>query len=159
MSIDVERFSVPRTVVDDTEDALREAGAQELERFVLWSGRREGAGFEVITAHVPRQSSYRLPGGLLVRVEGEALHQLNAWLFDHGEVLVVQVHAHPDDAYHSDTDNTYPIVTALGGLSIVAPSFCAGPLLGRGTAAYRLGATGWKRLSRRRLASTVVVRL
>ena len=71
---------------------------------------------------MPRQTAYRLSEGLCVRVEGPELHRLNIWLYEHHELLAVQVHAHPTDAYHSETDDTYPIVTTRGGLSLVVQS-------------------------------------
>ncbi len=137
------RFVVPKSVISETEAALRSAGKDGYELFVLWSGTVHDDVFTARTAHVPKQQSYKLADGLCVRVGGEALHSLNVWLFDHSETLGVQVHSHPRDAYHSTTDNTYPIVTALGGLSIVTPEFCRGGLLGRGHAIYRLSARGW----------------
>src|SRR5258708_7476442 len=97
-------------IVAKTEETLRSAGAEGYEAFVLWSGRQNGRTFDVRTAHVPQQKSYRLPSGLCVRVEGDELHRLNVWLYESGEVLAVQVHAHPDEAYHSETANAYPIV-------------------------------------------------
>lgn len=80
-------------------------------------------------------------------VEGPALHRLNVWLHEHGEFLAVQVHAHPGEAYHSDTDNTYPIVTENGALSIVVPYFGAAGIRGGGTAAYRLVRGRWRELT------------
>lgn len=109
---------------------------------MLWTGVQDGTTFTVRNGHVPRQTSSRTKNGLLVRVEGDALHQLNIWLYEHGEVLGAQIHAHPDEAYHSDTDDTFPIVTALGGLSLVVPHFCHRGLL-PGSAAFRLGPSGW----------------
>ena len=141
---DVRRFCVSGDVVKKTEEALRHAGRDGYELFVLWSGTINGDGFAVRTPHVPAQKSYNVRGGeLLVRVEGEALHKLNAWLYGAGEILGVQIHAHPTDAYHSETDDTYPIVTALGGVSIVAPDFCRDGLFVDGTAVYRLEPDGW----------------
>lgn len=154
---DVEVFTVPAAIVHDTERALRRAGDHGYELFVLWSGHINNTTFEVRTAHVPHQSSYQLAEGLLVRVEGEALHKLNAWLYDNGEALGVQIHAHPTDAYHSTTDSAYPIVTTLGGLSIVAANFCAGELLDKHSATYRLTAAGWRRLRRRQLPRTIEI--
>lgn len=139
---DVERFAVPATIVADTERSLSHAGRDGYELFVLWSGTQVGAVFRVRSGHVPKQTSYRLKSGLCVRVEGEALHNLNAWLFQHGETLAAQVHAHPTDAYHSETDDAFPIVTTLGGLSLVVPDFCRAGLFPQ-SAAYRLGADGW----------------
>jgi len=140
----VARVQVPRDVVAETEAALREAGREGYERFVLWSGVLDNSGLMVRTAHHPDQRAYRLPDGLCVTIDGEALHALNVWLLNHHELLAVQIHSHPGEAYHSDTDNTYPVVTALGGLSIVAPDFCSDPLLGRGCAVLRLSRVGWE---------------
>lgn len=140
---DVEQFQVPSTIVKETEGALRSAGAEGYEAFVLWSGQQNGRLFSVRTVHVPRQDSYRLASGLCVRVDGSELHRINVWLFEAGEVLAVQVHAHPDDAYHSETDDTYPIVATLGGLSVVAAEFCREGLLSPSSAIYRLYPNGW----------------
>jgi hypothetical protein len=138
----IERFVVPRQIVEHTERSLREAGQQGHERFVLWSGHPSGGRFDVHTAHVPRQTAYKRKTGLLVRVEGQALHELNMWLYEAGQTLGAQVHAHPTEAFHSDTDDTFPIVTILGGLSLVVPDFCRAGLLPR-SAAFRLTNHGW----------------
>jgi hypothetical protein len=140
---DVETFRVPATIVAQTEKALRDAGAEGYEAFVLWSGRQNGRLFEVRTIHVPKQDSYRLDTGLCVRVDGNELHRLNVWLYEAGEIMAIQVHAHPSEAYHSETDDMYPIVATLGGLSIVAAEFCRGGLFTPSTAIYRLSSDGW----------------
>jgi len=82
-----------------------------------------------------------------VRVEGDELHRLNVWLFEHHEQLAAQVHSHPTEAYHSETDDTYPIVTVRGGLSLVVPDFGRSGLRGKGVASYRLGISGWDELA------------
>lgn len=140
----VTRFLVPASVVADTEAALREAGRDGYERFVLWSGVLDRTHFVVRTTHVPPQRALRLPDGLCVTIDGDALHALNVWLFGHNEVLAVQVHSHPTDAYHSETDDTFPVVTELGGLSIVVPDFCANSMFAGAQAVYRLGLDGWE---------------
>jgi len=143
----ITRFIVPGSVVRETDLQLRAAGCARSECFVLWSGVAEGETFQIQTAHVPRQTSYRFSDGLCVRVEGEELHRLNVWLFEHSERLAVQVHSHPTEAYHSETDDTYPIVTVRGGLSLVVPDFGEGGLRGDGVACYRLGHSGWDEVS------------
>ena len=139
----VQTFSVPVEIVEDTEECLVAAGSEGFERFVLWSGNISGNDFLVETVHVPEQEAYKLATGLLVRIEGEALHRLNTWLYESGEVLGVQVHAHPTLAFHSETDDTYPIITTLGGLSIVTPDFCKRGLFVEESAIYRLTQDGW----------------
>jgi len=145
MTLEVVRhFQVPHKIVEITEGALLQAGADGCEMFVLWSGVIVKDRFIVSTPHVPQQESFRLQGsGLLVRIQGDALHKLNAWLYEAGQMLGVQVHAHPADAFHSSTDDTFPIVTTLGGLSIVAADFCKHGLIVKTTAAYRLSREGW----------------
>jgi len=155
----VTAFKVPRSILISTENAIRKAGEEGYECFVLWSGLLDSDNetFEVVTAHIPEQKSFKTPEGLLVRVEGPALHKLNAALYESGEVLAVQIHAHPHEAYHSRTDSGFPIVTALGGLSIVAPDFATRGVLTIGTAAYRLQQFGWKKVPRRKLQRVVQV--
>ena len=143
----VRRFIVPAAVVDKTDAALRSAGARHLEAFVLWTGVTEGDAFEVRAARVPEQTAYRLESGLCVRVDGAELHRLNTWLYENAQELGAQVHTHPTDAYHSDTDDSFPIVTVRGGLSIVVPNFARRGLRGPGVAAYRLSDAGWDELS------------
>lgn len=140
---EIERFVVADEIIATTDSALREAGREGFECFVLWTGVRSGDEFIVRTTHVPEQTAYKLDSGMCVRVDGEALFRLNRWQYEHGETLGVQVHSHPERAYHSETDDTYPIVTALGGLSLVVPSFARAGLRGLGVAAYRLAADGW----------------
>jgi hypothetical protein len=40
----------------------------------------------------------------------------------------VQVHTHPGAAFHSPTDDAYPMVPSLGFLSLVIPNFGLGPV-------------------------------
>lgn len=140
---------VPHSLVAETEGAVREAGLSGHERFVLWTGRLDGATFQVRHLHVPDQVAYRTDLGLGVRVDGPALHALNVWLFEHDEILGVQVHSHPDEAYHSPTDDAFPIVTTLGSLSIVLGSFGHDGFFSPGTACYRLTSRGFTACTRR----------
>lgn len=137
------QFHVPAELAGATDAQLRDAGRARVERFVLWSGTVEDDEFHVRTMHVPKQTAYRLREGLCVRVEGQELHKLNLWLFEHRERLAIQVHSHPTEAYHSDTDDTYPIVTTRGGLSLVVPDFGRYGVRGPRTALYRLSGAGW----------------
>ena len=141
--VGVEEVAVPAKVLADTETSLRAAGRRGHELFVLWTGHVEARVFEVADAHVPRQVAYRSERGCGVRVDGAELYGLNAWLYDQGQRLGVQIHSHPEDAFHSDTDDTFPIVTAEGGISIVAARFGRDGLLSTSTATYRLTRDGW----------------
>ncbi|HYK95431.1 MAG TPA: hypothetical protein VE011_06155 [Candidatus Dormibacteraeota bacterium] len=140
----IERLRVPSAVLTSSEQALREAGRSGLELFVLWTGIRHGELFEVQSRHVPPQSSYRSQDGCSVRVGSEALYELNVWLYEHGEALGVQIHSHPTDAYHSETDDAFPIVTTEGALSVVVADFGRFGILDQSTAIYRLEDGRWQ---------------
>ena len=143
----IRNFVVPADICEASDQELRDAGSHGDERFILWSGVVRDERFLVRTMHSPKQTAYRLPSGLCVRVEADELHRLNVWLYESAERLGVQVHSHPTEAFHSDTDDAYPMVTTLGGLSLVVPDFARCGVRGRGTALYRLSNTGWKPLS------------
>ncbi len=143
----IQTFCIKQETVEHTEEALREAGENGHERFALWTGTTRGTLFSVDHLYVPPQQAYQFDDGVCVRVGADALHELNVWLYRNRQTLAIQIHTHPQDAYHSDTDDTYPIVTTLGGLSIVVPRFCREGLLCSGIAVYRLAAGGWTRQS------------
>jgi hypothetical protein len=136
-------FRVPKTLIRISESALKKAGDSGYELFVLWTGKLIDDAFEVQHTYVPTQESYRRDKRVHVRVDGEELHKLNRWLYEHGQVLGVQVHTHPDEAFHSETDDAYPIATTLGGLSIVVPNFARNGLVCEGMKVYRLAPRGW----------------
>ncbi len=143
----VRRLRIRASAVRETEEAIRSAGLDGYELFVVWSGTRDGDTFVVEEVHVPRQVSYKLDGGLCVRVDGPELHRLNVWLYEAQQVVGVQIHSHPGDAYHSETDDAYPIATMEGSLSIVLPCFGRDGFGSSDVAAYRLARGGWLRVS------------
>ena len=143
----IREFLVPSDICDKTDRALRKAGDSRKEHFVLWSGVIDEDRFLARTFHSPRQTAYQFESGLCVRVEGDELNRLNRWLYEHGERLAVQIHSHPTEAFHSDTDDAYPMVTTLGGLSLVVPDFCRYGVRGPDTALFRLALDGWREVS------------
>jgi hypothetical protein len=117
-------FIVPSDVLEDTIGFLRDVGANGHEGFVLWGGELETADvFRFRAALFPEQYAMRTDHGLLVVVPGEALFKANKDAYQRGFILGGQVHTHPQSAYHSMTDDHYPLVTLLGALSMVLPDF------------------------------------
>ena len=143
----VRKFRVEESALHETEKAIRSAGRDGYESFVLWSGTRDGDTFTVAEVHFPEQTSYKLRTGLCVHVDGPELHRINVWLYEARQVIGVQVHSHPGNAYHSETDDAYPIATIEGSLSIVLPFFGRAGCKSSGIAAYRLGKDGWVEIS------------
>ena len=142
----VQRFRIKASAIRETVEAIRSAGQDGYELFVIWSGTRDDAVFTVTKVHIPDQTSYKLDAGLCVKVDGSELHRLNVWLYEAQQVIGVQVHSHPADAYHSATDDTYPIATLEGSLSVVLPFFGRDGWESCDIAAYRLEQGGWLKL-------------
>ncbi len=143
----VTEVRVPGSVVREAETHLRTVGRRGLEGFALWAGAAEGSVFRVSASFIPKQTGHRLPEGVCVIVAGEELHRLNVWLYEHRLTLIAQLHSHPTEAYHSATDDAYPIVTTVGGVSIVVPNFARSPFSVASSAIFRLQqAGGWRQL-------------
>jgi hypothetical protein len=156
--LDVTSVQVPYEHTVLVQDHLRAAGREGLEGIALWAGERAGTTFRVRHTLVPRQQGTRSAQGLSVAVGPEELHRVNVWLYENRLQLIAQVHSHPTEAYHSDTDDAYPIATTIGCLSLVVPDFARGPFLLTECAVYRLGADGrWGRLSAGQVLALVSV--
>ena len=143
----VQRFRIEASAIRETVEAIRSAGQDGYESFVLWSGTRDDDTFTVAQVHIPEQTSYKLDTGLCVRIDGSELHRLNVWLYEAQQVIGVQVHSHPTDAYHSETDDTYPIATLEGSLSIVLPFFGRDGWESSDIAVYRIEQDEWVELT------------
>lgn len=139
------RFVVPAEVLEQTLAVLQHAGRDGNEAFVTWGGlvRDQATTLQIVSAIVPDQRAHQTPNGLLVTVDGQSLFEVNRALYMRGEVLAAQVHSHPEDAYHSNTDDCFSLVTLTGALSVVVPRFGADGLNGcRGWVWYRLTGPG-----------------
>ena len=141
----VNRFFVPSELCDECDAQLKEAGATGSIALVLWSGVLKGDQFVARKTHVPKQQTFVL-GGLCLRVAADELHCLNVWLHEHEERLAIQVHSHPKRAFPTVFDEEFPIVTTLGGLSVIVPHFAQDGVRGPGTAIYQLANSGWQKI-------------
>jgi hypothetical protein len=151
---DVERFTVTPAVLAGTLRVVHTAGAEGHEAFVLWGGVRDDKDPSLLhlrSAVRPWQQPQKTAHGLLVTVPGKALFSVNKLLYSRGELLAAQAHSHPTDAFHSSTDDDHPLMTLLGGLSVVIPDFGRGGLAAfERWAWYRLVATGrWDEVAAR----------
>lgn len=145
----VKKVIVPSSCVEESHSHLRRVGEAGFEGFALWAGELDGDIFSVCTSLIPHQHGLRSDLGVCVVVGGDELHRINVWLYEHGMTLIAQLHSHPEEAYHSITDDTYPIATSTGSVSIVIPNFARAPFSLANCAVYRLlPPRGWVELSR-----------
>lgn len=153
----ISKINVKSSTVEKTIDYLREVGKRGAEGMVLWVGNAIRQLFEVEEAIIPIQSGLVTRDGLLVKVEADELFRINKWLYEHKMLAIAQLHSHSGEAYHSDTDNAYPIITTLGGLSLVVPDFASREFELSNCAVYRLGENGWLLLNKRFVDSLIEV--
>jgi hypothetical protein len=147
----IRTFVIPFLILEPTLAFLRQVGSEGFEGFVLWSGERESLDrFRFLSCIVPEQRAMVTGGGLLVTVDGNALFEINKLVHERSETLAAQVHSHPTSAYHSSTDDAFPLVTLIGALSIVVPDFARyAPADMERWAWYRLSAQGkWEAASK-----------
>ena len=58
----------------------------------------------------------------------------------------VQVHTHAGEAFHSATDDKWPVVATPGFISLVIPNFAMGPIGFDGTFLAELRVEGFKQV-------------
>ncbi len=135
-------LTVPKQVVSGTGDALKAFGRMGFEGLVLWAGTISNGVAQVTEGLVPPQQPIRDERGVGYFVDGDSLFELNLHLHRSGLRLIAQVHSHPGEAYHSEADDRYAIVTAEGGYSLVAPDFGDAFAISS-CAVYRLNGNEW----------------
>lgn len=117
------RLSCPAPLIEETLEALRDAGRGGKERVVLWLAPRRLIDEPTIAAvYVPRQYTAED----YFRIPPEGMTALMAHLRSRRLALLAQVHSHPGRAFHSRADDLWAVVRHEGGLSIVVPRFAAG---------------------------------
>lgn len=156
--LDLERIVVPRILADHAQTHLRTMGRKGSEGFALWVGRQHERVFTVEQTLIPQQVGLHVNGGVCITVDGDELFRINRYLYGAQLSLVAQLHSHPTDAYHSHTDDSYPIATTVGALSLVVPDFAVRPFTIEECAVYRLNAaTRWDEMSADAVAGLIAL--
>lgn len=156
--LDIEIVHVPKNCAQMAIEALYKAGTLGVEGVALFAGVREGNIFNITQTIIPKQKAGAVEDGLIYVVSGEELERIGLALYDSGLQLLAQIHSHPGAAYHSETDDAFPIVTVLGGVSIVVPNFARGGLKISEWAIYRLlPNTGWTEIKGKQKETLFVI--
>jgi len=118
-----ERVNLPHERLAETFEIMQHCGAGRRECQVLWIGPWHSPDLITEVIH-PRHHAdghgFSLDGGWL-----------NTFWIDLASRHVgirVQVHSHPQSAFHSPTDDEFPIIRTEGFLSLVIPRFALGPV-------------------------------
>lgn len=145
---EIYRIIIPPKCIQKAYELMRYAGEKRVEGVALFAGFEKDNVFCITQTIIPKQTAYSLEFGLLYAVDADELHRINVWLYENKLSIIAQIHSHPNEAYHSDTDDAYPIVATKGGISIVVPRFAVDSVDIKNWAVYRLSSENdWIELS------------
>lgn len=154
----INNVALPRKIALESHRFLRLAGQQYSEGIALWVGYTEGPTFRVTDLLIPRQTGLCSETGVCAVIEGPELRRIGMELYKANRQLFAQIHSHPTEAYHSDTDDACAIVTTMGGLSLVVPDFAVRPFSLDEYATYRLSEEGiWTEMHPREVARLIEI--
>ena len=114
-------YRVTKAQLQGTFSELRRCGRGRRECQVAWLsswGRLELITRMIHVEHSATAVGFELADDALTRLWRDLAHT--------GEGIRVQIHTHPGAAFHSVTDDRWPLVHTPGFLSLVIPSFAMG---------------------------------
>ena len=117
------KLRLARTVWDDTLAYLRRCSRGKRECVVVWTGPASDRDLVDAALHPTHTAT-----PLHYDIDGAWLHELHLSNYIAKRTIKAQVHVHAGRAFHSITDDTYPIVNTGGFLSLVLPHFALGPM-------------------------------
>jgi hypothetical protein len=114
-------YRLSRGILAETFAHFRGCGGGERECQVLWVSPWEAP--ETITKVVHPEHQAHLGGFVL---DDRWLNEFWFTLAQEKLGIRMQVHTHPGEAFHSPTDDAFPIIHTTGFLSLVIPNFALG---------------------------------
>jgi hypothetical protein len=156
----VSRYLIPFEVVSTTQTYLKELGSKYAEGIAYWTGLFKDSEAIIRSAIFPSDYASGLEGGFgFSSVNLETAFKVANEIHRRKEFLLIQLHTHPSEAFHSFTDNNYPISHRIGFVSIVIPHFARFPMEDRNTwKAYEYKGIGkWHSLGKREIMKKFVI--
>jgi len=115
------KFTIPWSAIVESLAFFRQQGQRDSEGVVLWPAVLDKTTATIQPIIIPRQItsrySFRIPQEETFRILGELART--------GMVIPIQVHSHPEEAFHSPADDKLSFVKHAGAISIVVPDFAS----------------------------------
>ena len=143
---DILKYIVARSLVVESAQRLRSLSENRHEAVILWAGKRCGEKAWVTRIIVPYQqtsrSHFEVPLHERLRIIKE--------LAISREMLLVQLHTHPCEAFHSLIDDRIALPRHAGAISIVVANFAVNwnGDLQQASVNHHLGNAVWQELNR-----------
>ncbi len=109
---------VGERLLEQSLTTLRLCGEGSRECMLFWLAACDGCEQVVEVAHLPHAATHGS-----CEIDGRALNGLWRRLATEDLRIVAQVHTHPGAAFHSRTDDQFPVLPRVGLLSLVVPNF------------------------------------
>lgn len=142
----IRRYRVPLPILRSTAKAIQRVGQGRREAAVLWQGRIvTDTEAEITTLIVPKQITGPTHFNIPVEERLRIIDEINKV----GEYILVQLHTHPKEAFHSDSDDRHAITKHLHAISIVIPHFGKhwSGVIAETSVHLNLGGGIWRRLT------------
>lgn len=117
-------FHVPFAILDHSLEVLRRQGWRGHEGVALWAGQFHGDGFRISRVIIPEQFT----GRLFYRISSDETFRILDQISGDGLVIPIQIHSHPEEAFHSEVDDEDAFIRQENAVSIVVPKFANFPL-------------------------------
>src|SRR6266700_7738652 len=113
-------YRIPMSVLRESQSYLRDFGTRRYEGYMCWSGVILGDSEALIRSCIYpksyKESEFREAYAAL---DIDVVFDIGNQIHERGEFLLAQLHTHGFEAFHSHTDNNYPITHKVGFISIV----------------------------------------
>lgn len=116
-------YRLPRRMIDETFATFRSCGAGKRECKLYWASSWQTPAELTHVVHPKHRSN-----AYGVTLDNAWVSALWNELADKGLGVRVQVHTHPGEAFHSSTDDAFPLIHEVGFVSLVIPDFALGPV-------------------------------
>ena len=116
-------YRLPRRMIEETFAIFRSCGANRRECQLYWvSPWDDIPGLSNVVHPHHRSTAYAMT------IDSGWIGHFWKALADANMGVRVQVHTHPFEAFHSETDDAFPLLFDPGFLSLVIPDFAMGPV-------------------------------
>jgi hypothetical protein len=113
-------YRIPANILAESVAALRDLGQGIREAVILWQGKvLNDTTAEITKVHRPRQ----IAGELHFNVPFPERMRILSEIARDGGFILIQLHTHPRQAFHSQADDRMAITKHTGALSVVIPDF------------------------------------
>lgn len=116
-------YRLPRRMIEETFSIFRSCGDNQRECQLYWASPWSDPLNLTEVVHPTHKS-----GRYGLSIDDAWITRFWNHLSEQGSGVRIQVHTHPEEAFHSATDDTFPLLFDPGFLSLVIPDFAMGPV-------------------------------